>query len=248
MRLYVNGTQAKTGKSSKLIATAPKQTLEVGADSGGSVGNYQTPYAFAGTIDEVHIFHRALSEAEIDQSVNDPEKARERSREAALALTFDAGNAKDQSGNKNDGELGNLPTGQGKLGTALIIPRAAGGNAQPGKVAFQHNWTRFTPVFARSMVLTDSQLIIAGPPDDVDSEYALERLAAKDKAIHDNLKLQDENLAGKHGGRMWLMDTRDGTQLSEIKLDSLPVWDGMSTAYGKLFVATTDGRVICLGR
>ena len=196
----------------------------------------------------MRIYHRALSAAEIAQSVSDPEKARGRSQEAALALTFDAGNAKDQSGNNNDGKIGTLPTGQGKLGTALVFPRAAGGNAQPAKVGFQHNWTRFTPVFARSMVLTDSQLIVAGPPDDVDSEYALERLAAKDKAIHESLKLQDENLQGKHGGRMWLMDIRDGTQASEIKLDSLPVWDGMSTAYGKLFVATTDGKVICLGR
>jgi hypothetical protein len=248
LRLYVNGALAVTGKASKLIAAAPKQQLELGGDSNGSVGTYQSPYAFAGTVDEVRIFHRALTEQEIKQSVENPEQARARSKEAALALTFDAGNAKDQSGNSNDGQIGALPTGQGKLGTALVFPRIVGGNAQPAKAAFQHNWTRFVPVFARSMLLTDSQLIMAGPPDDVDSEYALERLAAKDKAIHESLKLQDENLAGKHGSRMWLMDTRDGTQHTEIKLDSLPVWDGMSTAYGKLYVATADGKVICLGR
>ena len=33
-------------------------------------------------------------------------------------------------GHKNDGQLGKLPTGQGKVGTALVIPRAAGGNAE----------------------------------------------------------------------------------------------------------------------
>jgi hypothetical protein len=47
---------------------------------------------------------------------------------------------------------------------------------------------------------------------------------------------------------MWVMDLRDGTQVSELKLESLPVWDGMSSAYGKLFVATADGKVICFGR
>ncbi len=246
VRLYVNGAQAAVGKAA-LITAEPKQTLEIGADSAGSVGSYQTPFQFAGTIDEVRIFHRALSADEIGQSVKDAQKARE-TKDAVLALTFDAGNAKDQSGNKNDGDLGKLPTGQGKLGTAVVFPRVAGGNAQPAGIAFDHNWTRFVPVFARSMVLTDSQLIMAGPPDDVDSEYALERLAAKDKAIHEGLKQQDDNLAGRNGGRMWVMDTRDGTQVSEIKLDSLPVWDGMTSAYGKLFIATTDGKVLCLGK
>ncbi len=154
LRLYVNGSLAAEAQTANLIASAPKQPLELGADSAGSVGDYQTPFAFAGTIDEVRLYHRALTADEIALSVNDAEKARERSKEAALALTFDAGNAKDESGNKNDGQIGKLPTGQGKLGTALVIPRAAGGNAQPAGVAFQHTWTRFAPVFARSMVLT----------------------------------------------------------------------------------------------
>jgi outer membrane protein assembly factor BamB len=248
IRLYVNGTLAAEAQTANLIAAAPKQPLELGADSAGSVGDYQTPFPFAGTIDEVRIYHRALTADEISLSVNDAEKSRQRSKEAALALSFDAGNAKDESGNKNDGQLGRLPTGQGKLGTALVIPRTAGGNAQATGTSFQHTWTRFAPVFARSMVLSGSQLVFAGPPDDVDSEYALERLAAKDPAIHEALKLQDENLQGKHGARLWVMDTRDGTQLTEVQLDSLPVWDGMSSAYGRLYIATQDGRVVCLGR
>jgi hypothetical protein len=246
--LYVNGTVAAEGQAASLIPTAPKQALELGADSAGSVGSYQTPYQFAGTIDEVRIYHRALTAAEITLSVEDAEKSRERTKEAVLALTFDAGNAQDQSGHKNDGQLGNLPTGQGKVGAALVIPRIAGGNAQPAGLAFRHTWTRFAPVFARSMALAGPHLIFAGPPDDLDSEYALERLAAKDPAIHESLKQQDANLQGKNGGRLWVMDTRDGTQLTEIQLQALPVWDGMSAAYGKLYMATTDGRVLCLGR
>jgi hypothetical protein len=247
LRLYVNGSLAATGKAPGLVATEPAQALELGADSGGAVGNYQSPYQFAGTIDEVRIFHRALSAEDITQSTKDPEQARDRNKEAVLALSFDAGNAKDLSGNKNDGELGSLPTGQGKLGAALVFPRTSG-NAQPAKTGFEHSWTRFAPVFARSMLLAKDQLVLAGPPDDVDSEYALERLAAKDKAIHEQLKLQDENLQGKHGAKLWVMDTRDGTQLTELQLDSLPVWDGMSAAYGKVYISTIDGKVICLGK
>jgi len=31
-----------------------------------------------------------------------------------------------------------------------------------------------------------------------------------------------------------------------IKLDTRPVFDGMSAAHGKLYVALKDGRVLCL--
>ena len=36
------------------------------------------------------------------------------------------------------------------------------------------------------------------------------------------------------------------SQTGEIKLDTRPVFDGMSAAHGKLFVALKDGRVLCL--
>jgi hypothetical protein len=38
-----------------------------------------------------------------------------------------------------------------------------------------------------------------------------------------------------------------GKKLSELKLQSEPVFDGMIAANGRLFMSTRDGRVICLG-
>ena len=38
-----------------------------------------------------------------------------------------------------------------------------------------------------------------------------------------------------------------GDTLAEYKLDKLPVWDGVSAAYGRLFVVTQDGSVACWG-
>jgi len=32
-----------------------------------------------------------------------------------------------------------------------------------------------------------------------------------------------------------------------MKLDSIPVWDGMAVAQGRLFIATKDGKVTCFG-
>ena len=47
---------------------------------------------------------------------------------------------------------------------------------------------------------------------------------------------------------MWAVSTGDGKQEEEIKLDALPVWDGMAVANGSLYVATKDGKVTRFGR
>ena len=38
----------------------------------------------------------------------------------------------------------------------------------------------------------------------------------------------------------------DGSMVATMKLPSLPVWDGMAAAYGKMYMATEKGEVICL--
>jgi hypothetical protein len=38
-----------------------------------------------------------------------------------------------------------------------------------------------------------------------------------------------------------------GEQLSESRLESEPVFDGMAAAYGKLFLSLRNGKIICLG-
>jgi hypothetical protein len=38
----------------------------------------------------------------------------------------------------------------------------------------------------------------------------------------------------------------DGKKPAELKLDALPVFDGMIAAGGRTFCATTDGRVVAL--
>ncbi len=260
LKLYVNGRLAGKGAAKNLIATNPAQPLEIGADNGGAVGDYQSPNSLVGAVDEVRIVHRELTAAEIAESHADPEKSRRLNKDAVVALSFDAGNAKDESGHKNDGDLNGQPTGLGKVGTAVLFPKvpgakkagaagaavAAGGKA--GGMHFEHQWTQLSPIFARSMVLAKDALLVAGPPDTIYEELAFERLAAKDPKIAAELKLQDEMLDGKHGFHMRAVSLKDGSHLSELKLDSTPVWDGMSVAYGRVFIATIDGRVVCLGR
>jgi outer membrane protein assembly factor BamB len=264
LEVYVNGELAAEGKATALIPQEPKQPLEIGSDSGGSVGNYDADYNFAGGIDEFRIFHRELTAAEIKSAAADPQAARALGKEAVLVCTFDAGNAKDETGNKNDGAIGDIPTGQGKLGTALLFPKAgkkgapavanktapaAGNKAAPAnqpKLAFQHRWTQFTPLFARAMALADQTLVVLGPPDFVDEEQALVALAQRDPEFKKKLAAQDEALNGKNGGLMWLMNIQDGSRVAEVKTDFIPVFDGLAAARGRLFICTTDGRVVCM--
>jgi outer membrane protein assembly factor BamB len=267
--IYVNGELAARGHASQLITSEPKQSLDIGGDSATAVGEYNAGFNFIGSIDEVRIFHRELAAQEIAAAFKDPQAARESKEKLVLHVTFDNGVAKDLSGNGTDGDLGKLPTGPGKLGAAVVFPRPAGNavaqtpatptspmpnsptanpTPQAKQLGFEHDWTKFVPVFARAMLLANDTLMIAGPPDLVDSEYALERLAAKDPAIREQLQQQDDSLSGKLGGKFWVVNTKDGSQSTQLDLDCVPAWDGLSTAYGRIYIATTDGRVICMGR
>jgi hypothetical protein len=98
------------------------------------------------------------------------------------------------------------------------------------------------------MVMAKDTLLVAGPPDIMDEEYTFERIMEKDPAVESILKKQDEALDGKQGGKLLAVSISDGEQQQELKLDSLPVWDGMAVANGSLFVATQDGNVVMFGR
>jgi outer membrane protein assembly factor BamB len=81
-------------------------------------------------------------------------------------------------------------------------------------------WSVSVPLLARAMVLADKTLFIAGP-----LEAAYEGLAPS---------------------VLWAVSAGDGKKLAECKLSSGPVWDGMASANGRLYVSTLDGRVLCL--
>jgi hypothetical protein len=39
----------------------------------------------------------------------------------------------------------------------------------------------------------------------------------------------------------------DGKTLADVRLAAPPVWDGAAAADGRLYLSTTDGKVVCLG-
>jgi len=98
------------------------------------------------------------------------------------------------------------------------------------------------------MALAGKTIFIAGPPDQVDEEYAFERMAAKDPAITEVLAEQDAALDGQRGAKLWSVSTETGGSSAELDLKSPPVWDGLAVARGRLYAATVDGKVLCFGK
>ena len=111
--------------------------------------------------------------------------------------------------------------------------------------ALGYQWKVDRPdIQVRAMVLADKTLFIAGPPDIVDEEKAF--FALSDTEVLAQLAEQSALLEGKEGALLWAVSARDGKKLGELKLDSLPVWDGMIASGGKLFLTTMNGEVACL--
>ena len=46
-------------------------------------------------------------------------------------------------------------------------------------------------------------------------------------------------------GVLWAVSAEDGSKIQEMKLDVLPVFDGMIAAGGRLLMSTVDGKVVC---
>jgi len=52
---------------------------------------------------------------------------------------------------------------------------------------------------------------------------------------------------GRLGGQLWVMAAKDGAKVAEVNLPRPVVWDGLAAAGGRLYLATTDGKLICMG-
>jgi len=117
--------------------------------------------------------------------------------------------------------------------------RTAGPRVQhPG-----YEWSRTVPFFVRAMVLAGKTLFIAGPLDVVDEEEAFRRVG--DPEMDAKLAEQDAVLNGSRGALLWAVSAENGDKVAEHKLDCLPVFDSLIATEGHLYMATTDGEILC---
>ena len=107
-----------------------------------------------------------------------------------------------------------------------------------------YRWTKDVPLLARGMVLAGDTLFIAGPPDLIDEPQTFKQI--RDPQAQSRLAEQAAALDGQRGALLWAVAAKDGRTLAEHKLDAPPVFDGLVAAGGRLYMATTDGKVVCL--
>ena len=101
-------------------------------------------------------------------------------------------------------------------------------------------WSRPAPIFVRALVLADTTLFVAGPPEPDDtrrSEMTLEN-AARAEAV----------FLGRQGALLCAVAAADGRPLAQYTLESPPVFDGMIAARGQLFVSLENGSLVCFGK
>ena len=101
------------------------------------------------------------------------------------------------------------------------------------------------PVLVRAMVKAADTLYVAGPKDTVDEDAAYKAYNAP--GTQESLARQAALFTGADGSLLWAVSAEDGSKRNEIKLDVLPVFDGLIAADGDLLMATVDGQVVCLG-
>jgi len=122
-------------------------------------------------------------------------------------------------------------------------------DGKPRRRMVQHpryNWSVPVPLLVRAMILTGNTMFIAGPPDVVDEEEAFRRYG--DTEVMAKLAEQDAMSGGRKGAQLWTVSANKGEKLAEHSLDSIPVFDGMAAAYGRLYISMEDGSLRCLGK
>ena len=246
--LYVNGSKQAQEKAPGVLSANPAQAMEIGADDGGNVGNYTSPAVLNGALDDVRLYLRALAPDEVAAFAKADTPPTAEDETLVLYHIYDAGKAQDQSDHGNDGVIGGgINSVKGKYGNAIEL----GGKGKAtrrrrpkrGIYSVTHDWSVSIPILVRGLVLTGDALFVAGPPDVLDEEEAMKRFAEPE--IQELLKSQEAAMTGAQGGRLLAVSKADGAVISQIELDTFPVWDGLCATQGRLYMSALDGTVRC---
>ena len=108
-------------------------------------------------------------------------------------------------------------------------------------------------LLANAMVLAGSpqdalrrNLFLAGPPDVADEEKTYGFVFGGDDEINRQMQRQEQAWLGKQGALLYVVSADTGKKLSEYKIPTIPVWDGMITANGRLYLSLKSGTVVCM--
>ncbi|MEW6357605.1 MAG: PQQ-binding-like beta-propeller repeat protein [Planctomycetota bacterium] len=109
---------------------------------------------------------------------------------------------------------------------------------------FQRNWANDISVQVCAMALAGDALFVAGPPDVEDEEKSVTSM--NDPETEKKLAEQVAAMKGERGALLVRVASADGKKLAASRLDSMPVFDGLIAANGRLYMSTSDGKIVCL--
>jgi hypothetical protein len=246
MQVFVDGRPAGAVDGVPMLSGNPMIPMKLGFDDTHQL--LATPLKpLSGALDEVLLFHRALSEDELEplaQSRSTSPMPRDES--LVLHLTFDGGKLRDASAAGNHGTFsgGKPVTEQGVVGDALVLRQPKHvftGDTGKSKTSVAYRWTRDVPIMVRAMALAGDVVWIAGPANLLDEDAAFQNY--RDRETQATLAAQDAALKGQSGALLLAISAATGETRAEYALSALPVLDGLIAAEGHLLTSTTDGQV-----
>jgi len=140
-----------------------------------------------------------------------------------------AGGKETPRARRKSGAAAKKPAKTGAAQRAAARKRRAR-NRGPSNVApSKELWASPIPLTGKAIVLAGEVVFVAGTPvafpkDDLAKAYE-----------------------GRMGGMLWAASAATGEKLAQYKLNVAPAWDSLAAANGLLFLALTDGRVVCMG-
>ncbi|MBI1372445.1 MAG: PQQ-binding-like beta-propeller repeat protein [Phycisphaera sp.] len=260
LKVYIDGKLAASARADGPLPKDPIEGVSIGTDDETPVGEYKRAVGFTGLIDDVRIYRKARSEAQIAADAAAPADADAKPDADGLvvAFGFDDGKATDASGNQLNGAVDGASTAPGRAGKALrfdgraseteVAAGEGSPNTEPEKAVpgfdVPYDWTTDIPMFVRGLVLSEGNLFMSGPEDAVNEEQAFRKLS--DLVTQKQIKEEGDAWAGKSGALFWVVNAKTGQRLFESRLDTPPVFNGMAAANRKLYVSGVDGSITCL--
>ncbi|MFO7902395.1 MAG: PQQ-binding-like beta-propeller repeat protein, partial [Pirellulaceae bacterium] len=219
LRIYIDGKQVGSDAAPSLIPEDPADSMQIGADENSAVGGYSTALPFRGAIDEVRVYHAELSPAAVQTLAADADSVNVPRDSLVLEYSFDEGEGKDASGNKNHGSVVGAETVPGKVGQALRFVGRVPDAVPVGSRTFA--WTRDAPILVRGMAKARDVLFVAGPEDVLDEPEALKTFDAEE--TQEAIQKQADALAGRRGAILRAVHPDDGETLAETRIEAPPV-------------------------
>ena len=129
-----------------------------------------------------------------------------------------------------------------------------GGTNKVGKsFHVKQGWRQEVPIWVRAMAGGGNRLLLAGPPEFLDEKAETDDIKTRlpeviaDPTVQKKIEMQQRSQDGEIGGILIVVDPKNSELLRSAKIPSPPMFDGMITANGSIYMSAMDGHIRRLG-